>query len=533
MSLILRGCKWAIAAILLAALGGAASGYLLGRLHTLHATQKRLVLNAEKFESLLDSFLSESNVLLGTLNNSRYPPCSSQELDWMRQLAFHATHLRDVGHMSNGALECSAVYGVTGLPKTAFKPSTTLWQNYKVYTNLPPYASGRWPVFLIQRGNSFVVEDPEFEDHFLQIDAKFDVFIPIGSAGGWVRPTGTITPDPGMIVSHNWQGRSGDRIYATRCSTASPSCAVAFDSFSAALHADRAQLFVSSALGALIGILAVFIYLFIYQRSHSLAQQLHRAIRRNQLRVLYQPIVDIASGCIVEVEALVRWTDKSGCAISPDVFVATAEKAGFVGELTEFVVRSALRDLAEPLRANPAFHLNVNVTASDLADPRFLPMLERSLAREAVAPHSLAIEITESSTARREAIIETIRELRRRGHYLLIDDFGTGYSSLAYLKDLDVDAIKVDKTFIDTIGKHAVIGNILPQILAMAEKLDLMVVAEGIETPEQAAYFAASNRPILGQGWFFGRPMPADLLLAKLNPDLTQTDWDEMLATGS
>jgi sensor c-di-GMP phosphodiesterase-like protein len=138
-------------------------------------------------------------------------------------------------------------------------------------------------------------------------------------------------------------------------------------------------------------------------------------------------------------------------------------------------------------------------------------MLEHALNDARVATHSLTIEVTESSTARKQLAKETIRRLRLRGHCVQIDDFGTGYSSLSYLHDLSVDGIKIDKAFTQAIGTKAVIGEILPQILAMAETLDLMVTVEGIETKEQADYFAGLARPVLGQGWLFGHPVPAEV----------------------
>jgi sensor c-di-GMP phosphodiesterase-like protein len=131
----------------------------------------------------------------------------------------------------------------------------------------------------------------------------------------------------------------------------------------------------------------------------------------------------------------------------------------------------------------------------------------------------VAIEITESSTVMREAAIETIRGLRERGHSVHIDDFGTGYSSLSYLHDLSVDAIKIDKAFTQAIGTGSVIVAILPQILAMAESLNLRVIVEGVETEEQASYFASAKQPVLAQGWLFGRPVPAKEFLRLLAED--------------
>jgi sensor c-di-GMP phosphodiesterase-like protein len=131
-------------------------------------------------------------------------------------------------------------------------------------------------------------------------------------------------------------------------------------------------------------------------------------------------------------------------------------------------------------------------------------MLEYSLKRAGVEARSIVIEITESSTAQYEVAIAAILQLRQRGHSVHIDDFGTGYSSLSYLHGLSVDAIKIDRSFTQSIGTEAAISAILPQILSMAKALHLEVIVEGIETRQQAVYFAAQKQPVHGQGWLFG-----------------------------
>jgi sensor c-di-GMP phosphodiesterase-like protein len=199
--------------------------------------------------------------------------------------------------------------------------------------------------------------------------------------------------------------------------------------------------------------------------------------------------------------------------------VKIAEERGFVSQITKLVLRHALRDFGSTMRARSTFRVNVNIAASDLADSEFLPMLENALAGAEVSPRNLGIEITESYTARQQVARNTILRLRQNGHYVAIDDFGTGYSSLAYLHDLSVDAIKIDKAFTKAIGTDAVTVSILPQILTMAETLKLRVVVEGIETRAQADYFAASNQRIHAQGWLFGRPVPARLFLQMLDEE--------------
>jgi sensor c-di-GMP phosphodiesterase-like protein len=284
-------------------------------------------------------------------------------------------------------------------------------------------------------------------------------------------------------------------------------------------------------MGAVSGAFVGLFFPLLYSRNKSVEQQLLRAIRADALTVAYQPIVDLATGRIVEAEALVRWTDEYKNSVGPDVFIKIAEERGFVAQITKLVLRHALRDFGATMRARSTFRVNVNIAASDLADSDFLPMVEHALADAEVSPRNLGIEITESYTARQQVARNTILRLRQKGHYVAIDDFGTGYSSLAYLHDLSVDAIKIDKAFTKAIGTDAVTVSILPQILIMAETLKLRVVVEGIETKAQADYFAASNQQIHAQGWLFGRPVPARVFLQMLDEEearIAKEQEDEM-----
>jgi sensor c-di-GMP phosphodiesterase-like protein len=298
-------------------------------------------------------------------------------------------------------------------------------------------------------------------------------------------------------------------LYSTRCSIQSLDCITAFVPTPEAIQANRGLLAGYIAFGGVAGVCIKFLLSLIYRRNRSMEQQLRRAIRKDRLRLVYQPIVDLASRRIVGAEALVRWTNEENLAVAPNVFVRLAEERHFVGAITELVLRHALRDFGAMLCSQPSFRLSVNLAAADLADPAFLPRLGALLERTGVSASSLALEITESSTARYRAAMETIVSLRQRGHSVHIDDFGTGYSSLSYLHDLSVDAIKIDQSFTRAIGTGAVILAILPPILTMTEALNLQVVVEGVETEQQADYFAGSHRPVLAQGWLFGRPVAA------------------------
>jgi sensor c-di-GMP phosphodiesterase-like protein len=261
--------------------------------------------------------------------------------------------------------------------------------------------------------------------------------------------------------------------------------------------------------GGLFGTLLGIALSFAFVRKRDLHQQLRRAVLRDELQVVYQPIVVLSTRQIVGAEALARWTDEDGNAVDPEVFVKVAEERGFVGSLTKVVLRHALSDFAAILRSRPGFRLSVNVAGADLVDPAFLPMLEESLKQAKVKAENVVIEISEKSAAKSEVAMETIRILRRMGHSIHIDDFGTGYSNLDKLLYLLADTIKIDKAFTGVIGTESVAVAILPQILAMAKSLGLEVVVEGVETDHQADYLPSNRAQLYGQGWLYGRPVTA------------------------
>jgi sensor c-di-GMP phosphodiesterase-like protein len=282
------------------------------------------------------------------------------------------------------------------------------------------------------------------------------------------------------------------------------------------LHAKYPLVLFGAFVGGLAGSLMGLIVSLYSNRRQVLSAQFRRAVQNDEVEVRYQPIVDMQTRQIVGAEALARWSDEDATPINPEVFVKAAEDCGFSTSLTKRVLQHTLSEFAETLRSRPGFRISLNVAASDLSDPGFLPMLENSLAQAAVSPKSIVIEITERSAANGEAAMESIRNLRRAGHSIHIDDFGCGYSNLDRLLSLYATTIKIDKAFIKTIGGDSRAGVVLPQMMAMAKSLNLDVIVEGIESTTQADYFAAFDQQIHGQGWLFGRPMTSDAFLLEL-----------------
>jgi len=497
-------------ATVVATVCGILGGYLLGNLTTIALTERRLDEGVSIVSKDSDHYLAESHAVLSAMNAAPYAHCTEQELTYFRALLFESKHLKDAGRIRDGHIDCSAALDRLPEPRPLPNPDFLLGDGTSIYRDLPLYQEEDETVITLQSGNSFVVFQPATlvqlgPSNFLFAESVVDA--PTHNIG-WLRGD-ALKIDPEVLTTDG-HARFGQMLYSTHCSSRGLSCVTGYVSIHDALKAEQLQRVIYMIFSGLAcGIFGMIVSIF-YRRSHGLEHQLHRAVQNDNLQVVYQPVVDLETRHIIGAEALVRWTDEDGFVISPDVFVKIAEERGFISDITRLVLRHALADMGDILRESHTFRLNINITATDLADPRFLPLLERSLAEAQIPTRNLGIEITESGTARQQVAMDAILQLRRRGHRVYIDDFGTGYSSLAYLQDLSVDAIKIDRAFTKAIGTESVTVSILPQIMAMADALNLQVVVEGIETAEQARYFANREKHVFAQGWLFGYPFPSD-----------------------
>jgi sensor c-di-GMP phosphodiesterase-like protein len=399
------------------------------------------------------------------------------------------------------------------------KPDFIGGDGVKVLKNPLPFRLDKQDVTCLQAGNSYVVLNPFIGNLRERVSEHLTVTVIGNQSNQPTLPEKRNVPLTAPILTRDADFTIGDVLYSTRCSLRYNTCMTESLPVAEALKANIVEFRDFTVFGSLAGALLGLLVCLNYRHSRGVERQLRRAIKQDRLRVVYQPVVDLATRQIIGAEALARWTDEDGLAVGPDVFVKIAEERGFVTEITRLVVRHVLREFAKTFHANPDFRVNINITVADLSDPAFPPMLERELQRAHVSPHNIGLEITESSSAREQSLIEAIILLRRRGHRIYIDDFGTGYSSLSYLHDLSIDAIKIDKAFTHAIGTEAVTVGILPQILSMAASLNLQVVAEGIETEQQGAFFSANDYPVLAQGWLYGHPFPAQEFLRILVED--------------
>ena len=259
------------------------------------------------------------------------------------------------------------------------------------------------------------------------------------------------------------------------------------------------------------------------QRRLRMEANLRRALQNEELYLHYQPQIDLRSGRIVGVEALVRWTCREMGQLSPAEFIPVAEESGIIVDLGRWVLQSACRQAASWCKAgllDSLEHVAVNLSACQARDPGLMDDIHAIL-HETQLPHGLLeLEITEGVLMDNvHANVELMRRLQDTGIHLSIDDFGTGYSSMSYLKRLPIDQLKIDRSFVHDLPGEG--EAIVTAIIAMAHSLHLKVVAEGVETLQQVEFLRKAGCDNV-QGYFFARPMTAAQLTALL---LERRDW--------
>jgi len=473
---------------------------------------------------------AEITDVLARADASHFPPCSDQDVVLLRRLTFAARFLKDVGRLHDGDFLCSAAVGKLLTPSRLLTPNIVFRSGHRLFLSYPLQVPAGVRAEIVASKTADVVLSPDLFSDFPPGPIHYAVGVPdraniaLGKAGNSALPPnhaknavlsgveGTATIPAGVLETQQ-PVRVGDTIYRTRCSSRYSVCAVASMSLPQIWTTNRALLLAYTATGGLAGIACASTLLMVGKKRRSHTNQLKRAILLGKLSVVYQPIVELSSHRIVGAEALARWTDEEGESIRPETIIALAEAEGFVSEITRFVLTRALEEIAQILESNPGFRLHFNLAPSDLADPRLLLLLDERLDHDLIHAANIAFELPERATSDREVAVAAIRRLRERGHTIFIDDFGTGYSNLTYLTELNVNGVKINRSFIATIGTDSVTASIVPQILAVTKALGLSVVVQGIEREEQATYFASDDPAILGQGWFFGQPVPAKGLI--------------------
>lgn len=268
------------------------------------------------------------------------------------------------------------------------------------------------------------------------------------------------------------------------------------------------QLMLWLPIGLFTSLLASFLLLRLLRRLRSPRNGMLDALNSHAIQVYYQPIISLQSGKIVGAEALARWRQPDGSFLSPDIFIPLAEQTGLITRLTEDIVRKIFADLGNWLRRRPEIHISINLSVDDLRSPKLPLLLQEQLQLWGISAQQIILEITERGFVDPQTTLPVIAGYRQAGHRISIDDFGTGYSSLSYLQKLDVDTLKIDKSFVDTLEYEL----LTPHIIEMAKALNLATVAEGVETESQRDWLRMHGVQY-AQGWLYSKALPKETFI--------------------
>jgi sensor c-di-GMP phosphodiesterase-like protein len=456
-----------------------------------------------------DEATSQAQDAIVQLKGAALPPCSDAELALMRRLDLTLTYLQAVGRTRDGSMLCSSMNGSAfSLGSDVFRTAT----GATVYLKVPLETSSSTPLIAIELDGyaALIHRDLPLDSLAVSPDLALGVFqLDRRAYAGGELERGTIR--------RAWLGQAGskgeasftdgDRVVAVARSTRFRIAAVAampISAFDGRAHAIAWRLVPAGGLAGLaiamtIGLLA--------RRQTSLAGSMRDALRHDEFFIVYQPIIELQSGRCVGAEALMRWRRSTGELIGPDLFIPVAEQTGMISRLTERLVQIVQRDCGAYLAAHPHFHIALNIAAADLESGAIIGLLDNAMKRSGAQPSNFIVEITERCFVGGATARGVIRGLRDRDIEVAIDDFGTGYSSLSQLEALDLDFLKIDRAFVETIGTRAPTSQVVGHIIGMARAMGLRMIAEGVEHEVQAK-FLKSQHVQYAQGWLFGKPMP-------------------------
>ena len=451
----------------------------------------------------------------GGLAMNRLPAgtaCSPAGIDLMRQIDLGSTLLQAVGHLDGNVMDCSSL-GVGG----------------RIDIGPPDF---------IAAGGASMRTDVSLYGHRQFLVVGMGPFIGIVHNQ---LPLSVVDEMPGMAVAtFNWSNRkplmtrgtidprwmdkagAGQTVFrddgytvAVVRSKRNDLATVAAVPLSTTARFAREAAIPLIPLGVLTGALLALLLVRAVRFRGSMPGMIRNALRGKEFHLLYQPVIDLATGQTIGAEALIRWSRPDGETIPPDNFIAVAEQAGVIRLITARVLDLLANDVGHILSLDPDFHFAVNFSAADIHSAEIVDEVRRFVEGSGLGYDNLVIEATERSFVDVDLARSTIRQLREAGIKVAIDDFGTGYSSLGYLAELEVDYLKIDRLFVHSLGTGSATSQVAGRIIEMAKDLKLKLVAEGIETEDQAKRLKALNVE-LAQGYYYAPPMAVEALLERL-----------------
>jgi sensor c-di-GMP phosphodiesterase-like protein len=447
---------------------------------------------------------------------ARSDPCSEASMFLMRRIDLASSYIQAIGHVSDGRLACSSVgHHAPGPDLGPVDLVTPAGTAIRVNAKFP--ATGETRFLVLERDGFAAVihRDIPIDATTVEKDVSLAVFSwdpkQNLSTRGFVKPEWLKAGEqPGIYTFMD----SGYLVASVRSKRYYAGAVAAVPVASVEQRVESLALLLVP-IGGAAGILLALAILRFVRLQLAMPALIRSGLRRNEFFLAYQPVVDLRSGRWVGAEALIRWRRPSGELVRPDVFIKVAEDSGLIEQVTRHVLKLIARDAGNLFARHPGFHIAINLSPADLKNPRTVELLRRLARAVKAEPQSLIVEATERGFMHADAVSAVIGEIRTGGMRVAIDDFGTGYSSLSYLQSLEVDFLKIDKSFVDTVGTDAATSQVVSHIISMASDLHLEMIAEGVETEAQAK-FLRERGVQYAQGWLFGKAMPLAEIVSKL-----------------
>lgn len=506
--------RWRVIAvgIVLALLGAALPIAAMAWTSWRVAVQKELDildLVAQRALARAGNTFKEAQGALEAIEAAHLPACSDQHIAQMRIVTINVPSIEEIGYFENDVIKCTSWGGTTGTISKSHVDYVTP-EGIEVTLRIEPAVSHGDRMTSLHLGHHNALVAPS---RFVDIMLRDGMALALLNDQEQVISTQN-QPDADIVVA-----------LATRASRgindASLYSVVKDGGLTAVVLEPRAaireklarELIVLLPIGVFIASFIVGIIVWMSRKRLSPQAELEIAVRKREFVVHYQPIIDLKTHICVGAEALVRWRRPDGTLVRPDLFIPLAEETGLIEPITDQVVEAIIADIGSILVADRTLHIAVNLCAEDVKTGRILEFIDQRLKPAGIRKQQIWLEATERGFIDIDAARITLDRARKAGHSVAIDDFGTGYSSLQYLQGLPLDALKIDKSFVDTIGRNTATSTVTLHIIGMARELGLFSVAEGIETEEQAAYLREHGVDF-GQGWLFSRPLPAEKFIA-------------------
>lgn len=451
---------------------------------------------------------------MAQIQNAHFPPCSPPEIDLMRQIDVGSNYLQALGRLQGDTIVCTSLGTTTPI---AVGPPDLITANgaaERLHAHIP--LAGNHPLLLFSENGVVFLVDPALAIDTPTEGASISIAIFVPSSPGH-----TIIAERNNNLRPEWfqnipKGasktfRSAGSVVAILRSAHTDVAVVAAAPESYVVNRVQHFAAIFVPLGLLCAVVLAWAVARISRVRLSLPAVLRAAARRREFFVEYQPIVDLATRRWIGAEALVRWRRADGRVIRPDNFIPIAEESGVITLIARCVVEIVAADLPGLVKIDPGFFVSINLSAPDLGSAETLGLLKRVIDTGGIGSANLKVEATERSFLQDKPAREILDEIRALGISVAIDDFGTGYSSLSCLESLGLDALKIDKAFVETIGTDGATSGVVPHIIGMAQSLKLTMVAEGVETEAQAEFLRRRGVQH-AQGWLFGKPMKIELL---------------------